>query len=369
MLPMHVAIRVDAARTIGTGHVARCSALAQELSRRNHKITFICRDLPGANLTALRNQFPVVTLPAPAKYNEELSHLEGRPLYAAWLGVDWRIDAKETRAALASAGTSGFDWLIVDHYGLDGDWERELRKDVDHILTVDDLADRKLTSDIVLNQNLMLADSLGYEPWVGGDTQLLLGPKYALLRAEFRQAREKIERSATAREKIFVGFGGVDAQGDTLKTCRALRGLSDSEIIAVVGNAFSGMDTLEAEQKQNPRLQIFRGVNHVAQLLSECKLAIGGGGTMSWERACLGLPAIVVAISENQEPIADALANAGACIYLGRNSSNYEDRLKKSFQDLQSDTTLFSKMKQTALGLVDGLGTSRAADTMEEISG
>ena len=45
-------------------------------------------------------------------------------------------------------------------------------------------------------------------------------------------------------------------------------------------------------------------------------LAIGASGTASWERCCLGLPALVVSMGENQRAIAESLDAHGLTSFL-----------------------------------------------------
>ena len=44
-------------------------------------------------------------------------------------------------------------------------------------------------------------------------------------------------------------------------------------------------------------------VDDVAGLMGRADLAIGAAGSTAWERCCLGLPSIVLALAANQEPI------------------------------------------------------------------
>ena len=58
---MRVVFRVDASSQMGTGHVMRCLALANELQQQNHEIFFICRELTGNHIILIN--FPVLVLP------------------------------------------------------------------------------------------------------------------------------------------------------------------------------------------------------------------------------------------------------------------------------------------------------------------
>ena len=49
----------------------------------------------------------------------------------------------------------------------------------------------------------------------------------------------------------------------------------------------------------------------MAKLMSNADLAIGAAGSTTWERCCLGLPTIQLAIAKNQVFLAEKLQKAG----------------------------------------------------------
>lgn len=55
----------------------------------------------------------------------------------------------------------------------------------------------------------------------------------------------------------------------------------------------------------------------MAELMNKADLMLGAGGTTTWERLFLQLPAIVTAIAENQVEICNDCAAAGVIDYLG----------------------------------------------------
>ena len=67
-------------------------------------------------------------------------------------------------------GDSRPEWLIVDHYGIDARWHKELRNQVDQIMVIDDLADRPLDCDILLDQTFGRKEE-DYKDWVSPDCQ------------------------------------------------------------------------------------------------------------------------------------------------------------------------------------------------------
>lgn len=108
--------RVDASLIIGTGHVSRCLALADILKLRGCRCSFICRDLPGNSIEAIRaSGFEVDVLPSPVKPPPG----SGRT-YDQWAEVQWQQDANETKRVLAEREPN---WLVLDHYAFDKKWE------------------------------------------------------------------------------------------------------------------------------------------------------------------------------------------------------------------------------------------------------
>ncbi|NNJ72969.1 MAG: hypothetical protein HKP09_07285, partial [Enterobacterales bacterium] len=54
-----------------------------------------------------------------------------------------------------------------------------------------------------------------------------------------------------------------------------------------------------------------------AELLAKADIAIGAGGSITWERMFLGLPAIVFTVADNQVDVANHLNSLGFIFYLG----------------------------------------------------
>ena len=80
-----------------------------------------------------------------------------------------------------------------------------------------------------------------------------------------------------------------------LNALQALREISFSGHIVIVIPA-GAEDTAQAQAEavvMGASVRIFHDVEDMANLMAEADVAIGGGGTMSWERCAMGLPAPV----------------------------------------------------------------------------
>src|SRR5690242_11062278 len=124
-----IVFRTDASSRIGYGHVMRCLTLAETLRQQGATARFVCREHEGhlCDLIEARG-FLVSRLPKPALTGNDVSGDQAG--HAEWLGVTWQHDADETLASLIALQIRP-DWLIVDHYALDEQWERVLRPSVE----------------------------------------------------------------------------------------------------------------------------------------------------------------------------------------------------------------------------------------------
>jgi len=355
---MTIVIRVDASLQIGSGHVMRCLTLADELRSRGAEVHFISREHPG-HLCALVEErgYPLRRLVAPTSAGYHAS--AGDTHHAAWLAVPWQQDAEETVAALPSAGV---EWLIIDHYALDRRWEGQLRTHVGKIMVIDDLADRPHDCDLLLDQNLYRDLESRYSDLVPVACQRLLGPRYALLRPEFALARKQLRQRDGQVRRILVFFGGVDPSNETAKALQAFIALNLQGVAVdvVVGGGNLHKGEIHALCETNG-FGYYCQVSTMAELMAAADLAIGGGGTATWERCAVGLPSVVLVLADNQRELAQYGAQSGFCFSLGDASDVSTDKigLAVSFA-LRSPDTLRHLVEQ-CLATVDGRGCSRVA--------
>jgi len=307
-----VAIRVDSSEQIGSGHLMRCLTLAERLRKDGADVHFISRDLAGSlHRLVEEHGFPLHLLPQ----HEEDPDLTG---YAAWLTVPQVVDAEETGEILSRM--QPVSRLVVDSYALDAVWEQRLRPLVREIFVIDDLANRPHDCDILLDQNYYREMRHRYDGLVPLACKLLLGPSHALLREEFYEAREKIGVRDGVLRRILVFYGGSDATGETEKAIRALVQLQLPSVAVdvVVGGSNRRRASIEELCAAHDFLYYHCQVSNMAELMAHADLCLGAGGTTTWERCFLGLPAIVTAVAENQIRVSEDCAAAGYICYLGR---------------------------------------------------
>ncbi|ERS10120.1 hypothetical protein Q668_20930 [Alcanivorax sp. PN-3] len=363
-----VFFRTDASTCIGTGHVMRCLTLAKALKEQGAECAFIGREHPGHLLDLLEKEgFACHRLPAPRPTIApgDVSDNGGSD-YAFWLGVPREQDAND---CLPIIKQSQPDWLVVDHYALDADWEQRLRPHVGKIMVIDDLANRSHDCDLLLDQNLGRKAS-DYADKVPAACKVLTGPEFALLRPEFAAHRDSSlarRRTAPSLTHILVTMGGVDAHNATGSVLCALAKSHLPEacrISVVMGAKAPWLQQVQARAAAMPyQTEVLSGINNMAETMSSADLCIGAAGSTSWERCALGLPSLTVVLADNQEAIADALSQTGAALAL--TLTPLEEELPRHIARLQKQPGILKSMSDAAAGVTSGAGVATVMECLQ----
>ena len=361
---MRVAFRTDASLRIGSGHVVRCLTLASALRESGATCIFVCREHAGDLLDLIRQQgFEAIALPLPEGANSRPRNPSTSLLaYADWLGDSWQGDAEQTLAALNGKLA---DWLVVDHYALDGAWEEAMRPACRWVLAIDDLANRDHCCDLLLDQNLVAQMAERYLARVPTSCRQLLGPRFALLQPRYAALHARVPPREGSVRCVLAYFGGADNVNLTGKMISAFVSLGRRDVrLDVVINP-DGIHTSSIREQ-------VRGLEHIhlhsrlpslSYLMMRADIAIGAGGATSWERCCLGLPSLIVTLADNQAPIAAELHARGLARWLGRASEVDEDQLRDA---LRTELALGVDAAWSARchAAVDGGGVRRVAGAM-----
>ena len=371
---MRVLIRCDASLAIGSGHVMRCRNLARALQLRGIEVLFLCRERPGDLIALLAQEFEVLRLPALSVSEPCPEGLEGRDVYGAWLGCSQSRDADDCLKAIRLVETGLIDWLVVDHYGLDQRWERQICENLSEmdakrprLLVFDDLADRPHQADVLVDSNRLESSACeAYRSHVPASCRLLLGPAYAPLDSLYGELQPLAPQRCSLR-RVLVFFGGVDQDNRTAVALQALGhpDVADLTVDVVLGTAAPHYPNVVKLVQQRPQTQLHSGLPSLAGLMLRADLAIGAAGTASWERAALALPTLVTPVAENQLQGARALADAGAALLIELDQpADPDDRILKAIKEMQKHPELLEELSANAHSLGDGRGLARLLTTM-----
>lgn len=356
---MNIVFRTDASRIMGTGHVVRCLTLAESLRARGASCQFVCRDHPGSMLAHIQaNGFEVRSLPVSLGAVVVPAAGQLAPAHSSWLGVDWETDAGQTLGAMSGVAV---DWLVVDHYAIDARWERRLRPVSKKLMVIDDLADRSHECDLLLDQNWFGEQTPGrYRSLVPASCRCMLGPSHALLRPEYAELRALMPPRDGMVRRVLVFMGGSDPLDQTGDVLDALMrpGLDQLVVDVVMGVNHPDPQGIARKVAARPASNLFSGLPSLAGLMARADLMIGGGGSTTWERMCLGLPAVVISIADNQTPTNLAMMKAGYIDFLGQGDKVSVDMIAAAVRAKLADAGGMQLMSRLSQELVQGAGVS-----------
>jgi UDP-2,4-diacetamido-2,4,6-trideoxy-beta-L-altropyranose hydrolase len=336
-------IRADASATLGSGHVRRSLSFAAPLLGRQWRVGLAVN--PEA-----------ITIVPEIVHREDIDVL-------ALDSTDLDGDTREL-AALNRHWPHGADLIIIDHYRRGAKYERSVRHFAQRTIAIDDMANRRHNVDALLDSapGRIAQD---YAALMDRPAQLLLGPQFALVTPAFAAARPAALARREANDdvrRILVSFGGTDPLGMTVQALQALAEAGfDGEVEAVFGLDGAGArEARELSTRVPFTLEVTVNATDMAARMARADLAIGAAGSSSYERCCVGLPAVVAVVADNQSAIASSLAANGAAISIGPASPSMVERLTTVLAELLAQPVRVAQMARRAAGLVDGRGAERA---------
>lgn len=340
-------VRADAGPQIGSGHFMRCLALAQ--AWQEHGETAIFLMAPGAETLGSRLKHD----------NIREVRLSSQPGSLA--------DAKETSETALRHQAA---WVVLDGYQFSSNYQRALKDSIAHLLLFDDLADAdRYYADLLLNQNAYATPEMYGNR--AGDSTLLLGADYLLLRREFREWPRRDRQIAPSARNLLITFGGSDAENATGGALQALAMLraSPMNVRVLVGASNphrNGLERLAAKLPHSVEFQT--DALRIAQEMDWADLAISAAGSTSWELAFMGLPSLLVTLAENQHGCAQYLHSHGIATSLGWHHRVQPAETAAALSALADDPGKRKEMSSRGRALIDGRGAHRIVEAMASIA-
>jgi spore coat polysaccharide biosynthesis predicted glycosyltransferase SpsG/RimJ/RimL family protein N-acetyltransferase len=219
------------------------------------------------------------------------------------------------------------------------------------------------SADIVLNQNVHASRAL----YANRDpaTRLLLGPRFAMLRREFRAWRDWKREIPPAARRVLVTMGGSDPDNVTGRVVQAILTEHDLEATVVVGGSNPHLPELRASVGQHSEsVRLIENVTNMPELMTWADMAVAGAGTTSLEMCFLGLPALLIVLADNQRLVAEELSRRGLAIYLREGAQTEASVLAGNFAELAASAQARRAMSERGREQVDGRGAERVVQSL-----
>jgi spore coat polysaccharide biosynthesis predicted glycosyltransferase SpsG len=339
-----VLFRVDGTSLSGRESFYRCLVFAAALQRRRRPAAFLSQLEPATYLaSALRragNEWVGADHPAGSPEDLEQTLREVRRI--------------RPQAVVVDAPEAGEAYL------------KELRASGVTVLSLDHLAATPFPSHLVIN-TLLGPGREKYEAARG--TQLLAGPRFAIVRPEVRRVRPIRAQEPAQPFRALVALGDDDPNVQAGELARLLLNSPKVGRVDVLIRPYHPeLESLKALAEANKTvLEIATEPSEFPLRISRSHMAVTSGSSWSLELACVGVPQLVIVQSEAHWPNAQRLEEEGAAVCLGWHEEVTAGTLRNSVTQLLSDPLERVGMARCGRKLIDGRGLDRLVTALELI--
>jgi len=333
-------IRADGNKHIGTGHIMRCLAIAKAARELNGSCVFITAD---DQMTELIVQ----------------AGFECINLHGVWNDLE-----QETQKMERLIHKLHVQSLLVDSYYATPEYLGKLHQ-LTRVIYMGDRNEHLYPCSVLIDAGV---ESFSQDyPRRYPDTSLLLGPRYVLLREEFRNLPKRSIRHEVG--DVLITTGGGDPLNMSERIVRAAKeSLSLCEITyhVVVGRFNPHLSSLMALAQEYPGVVIYQNLERMSELMLRCDAAVSAGGTTLYELCACGTPTVCFSHADNQMEAAAILG--GKCmVYTGDARGNPAEAVKailEALRRLSCDAALREGVSVRMQDITDGEGARRVIESI-----
>lgn len=339
--PRLLVLRADAGAAAGGGHVSRALALGQAWRDAGGAVILVTSSLPRrARAAAVAAGFGVAELP---------------PATEPGSGDDARCVA----ALVAARGAHA---IVVDGYGFAPEYLAAVRGPT-HVTAYVEDHDAEPPADVLIRPRPASASGSSRQPASSRRPVVLEGAEHVVVRAEIARA-PRPPRTFAPPLRVLLTFGAADPAGlwaPALAAARAVGKRAPLSITLLVGDLADGVPPAEG-------VRVLCGVDDMAGLFGETDLAVAAAGVTAWELLCSGVPALVTWVADNQRPVAEAVAAAGAGWNLGPASALDAAAIERELERVvAAGPAALRAASGAGAAFVDGRGAERIAGALERV--
>jgi spore coat polysaccharide biosynthesis predicted glycosyltransferase SpsG len=315
---MRYIIHADASQSIGSGHVMRCSAIAEELIARGEDVIFVGQI-------------------------SELPWVEKR---IAILGFSQIYT--DSREFISNPVT---DVLLLDSYHIEVDNPFIDSKKWLHIVVIVDELTPAFACDLKIHP--------GLDPSWFKDSSIpiLAGPKFIPLRASLSENTSVTDKKSGIL-KIVVVAGGSDPYNVVLEISKILAGFSETFEAYLFTNSAVNFNL-------DGRFRFCKIGLSLEEVSRDADFILTTSSTSSLEFIAQGHCVGIICAVENQKQYYVQLGHLGVAAQIGeRNKSTGWSFKTETIHMLLTDSKFRAKIKNDAYGLIDFMGAKRIVDAL-----
>lgn len=340
MIRNAVLFRVDGSKSQGWEAFERCLTFAYALQRRRRPAHFLSR-LEPAMLGSLVKRGDNHWLSAEA---------------AVGTSDDLEEITREIRRLRPSA-------VVIDDPHCSPEYLAEIIALGPLVFCIDNEANYRFASQLVVHPLLNKACA-EYDVCPG--SQVLAGPRYAIVRPGIRRIRQIRGQEPPEPFRCVVSLGDDPANwtARAVKALLPLKQLSRIDILARMGHPKLKQWEDLAEANKG-RVTVSIETQDQSRRISRCHFAVTEADTHALELACVGVPMLIMVQNEVFWPTAQRLEEEGAANLLGWHEAMKESTLRMAAENMLKDAGERRMMARAGRALIDGRGPDRLVNALE----
>ena len=305
-------------RSIGFGHLSRCSVIASGLK------------VHGCEAILLTSESSI-------KVNDQLSAFDSLYYY----------DHSNLFQKLNQLNQEfHFSNIVIDDYS------------INHSEIIEKLNRQVNIFRFDLNPKIddQTSTIINYSPlYKNDDSKHLLGPDFILIDEKFHYLKKE------SKDEVLVFFGGGGDHFALRKFEEYLEFLSEkvSKVNIAITSAYENKDEIINKYSKRNRFNILLDSELFASTLNNAKFSFISGGTISYESAFLQTPMQIVSVADNQIKQSISWHESGNAKYLGSIDCVDSNILKDSYERFFSNTESLKSWYEQRKIFIDGLGVKR----------
>jgi spore coat polysaccharide biosynthesis protein SpsF len=244
----------------------------------------------------------------------------------------------------------------------------EAAKTVAPVVNYDDIGEGRRSASVVIDATVK-PDGSGLQ-----GIPYFHGPEYLLLRDSFRELRETVSRRDLPDQahRVLVLMGGSDPTGLTARVVAEINQIpSKLELLVVTGAGYRSPEALETLLDNSHHDAVLHSAvpaDRLIRMMRDADAGIVQCGISAYEMACVGLPFVAIAHSEEEDRFG-RVGEYGFCRYLGWGGLLGRGDIRESLEELINDRRLRLRLSETGMKTVDARWCSRVAGILLETMG
>lgn len=329
-------MRVDANKTIATGHIMRCLSIADAVRKKGKNTTFLVADTEAIDILNKR-KYPYLIL-----------------------DTRWDDMEAELPAIKKIIREKNIENLLIDSYQVTQRYLEELTKEVKTIYLDDIERFRYPVNGIICYANYWKDY---YEKKDYTDTKLYMGTQYTPLRSEFSDTRPK--EIKTQIENLLLLSGGTDSYNILDTLLERIKKEQYNRIDVICGKYYLDYEGLHKKYEEFGNIYIHKAVVDIKRYMEAADFAVTAGGSTMYELCAVGTPAISYSLADNQLANVKQFQKDGIIEYVGDvRNDNVAENVSQCLEKYWKNRELREEKSKKMQAMVDGHGADRIAEIL-----